>query len=170
MLSVTTPEPRIYTNIPAVCSGTVDLRHCDSYTTRALHSRHVRIPSKLNVFNASVIKLEVEAGKQHRNRKKQFRIGKTGSLDGVSAEANNPRVNSLLPQAASWRNVRTAQNTAPTSSLAQDPRIALVRTNRSREIVLVMEHGRMRHANGRAGRNLPVLVLQHSVERDSRRS
>ena len=50
------------------CSGIVDLLGRDSYSTGALHDGHVPVAPKLNVFNAGVVQLEVEAGEDGRDR------------------------------------------------------------------------------------------------------
>ena len=46
----------------------VDLLGRDSHTAGALHDRHVSVAPKLNVFNPSVVQLEVEAGEDGRDR------------------------------------------------------------------------------------------------------
>ena len=49
-------------------SGMVDLLGRYSYSSRALHDGHVAVAPELNVFNASVVQLEVEAGEDGRDR------------------------------------------------------------------------------------------------------
>lgn len=52
---------------PTAFSRMVDLLGRDSYSTRALHDRHVPIAPELDVFNPSVVQLEVEAGEDGRD-------------------------------------------------------------------------------------------------------
>ena len=46
----------------------VDLLGRDSHSTGALHNGHVPIAPELDVFNPSVVQLEVEAGEDGRDR------------------------------------------------------------------------------------------------------
>lgn len=109
------------------------LFHSDPHPMRTLHDRHVAIAPKLDILDACVIQLKIEAGENRRDGEIHFRIGKTGLRETISkmyrttTTLNEIRGKLTVSPGSSLALVQRAQNIALTVQPLLVAGIALAR-------------------------------------------